>query len=166
MGHRRQRLGTHHGRRAAPLPTTPNEFDPELKWELLVTAAVAAVEGHTAPADECAESKPAAVALRTLLTLPRRFPTVRQCSMPATPLRMPCARTACRYHLAHRAHQEHEKQPTRDCALDVANEGEHTLEEVAVVLGVSKERVRQLEESALTKLRQKPELRRLLDEHE
>lgn len=34
------------------------------------------------------------------------------------------------------------------CALDVADAGEHTLEEVAVLLNISRERVRQLEEAA------------------
>jgi hypothetical protein len=34
------------------------------------------------------------------------------------------------------------------CALDVADAGPHTLEEVAVSLNISRERVRQLEEAA------------------
>lgn len=95
----------------------------------------------------------------------KRFPTVSECSMPETAPRLPCSRTSCRYDLAHRSHQDHELTPTRDCALEVAAEGAHTLEQVALVLGMSKERVRQIEESALAKLKQKPELRRLLDEH-
>lgn len=95
----------------------------------------------------------------------KRFPTVPQCGMPETAPRLPCVRTSCRYHLAHRSHQDHDLTPTRDCALEVAAEGAHTLEQVAVFLGMSKERVRQIEESALAKLRQKPDLRRLLDDH-
>ena len=35
------------------------------------------------------------------------------------------------------------------CALDEADAGEHTLEEVAVVLNISRERVRQLEDAGL-----------------
>lgn len=44
-------------------------------------------------------------------------------------------------------------RPMRDCSLAVANEGEHTTEEVAAVLGISRERVRQIEERALHKVR-------------
>ena len=35
------------------------------------------------------------------------------------------------------------------CSLDTADAGPHTLEEVAVLLNVSRERVRQLEEAGL-----------------
>ena len=39
------------------------------------------------------------------------------------------------------------------CSLDLANEGPRTLEQIAVLMGMSRERVRQLEERALAKLR-------------
>lgn len=39
------------------------------------------------------------------------------------------------------------------CALDVADSGEHTLTEIGALLGVCRERARQIEESALEKLR-------------
>jgi hypothetical protein len=39
------------------------------------------------------------------------------------------------------------------CTLDVADRGEHTLEEIGQLLGVTRERVRQIELAALFKLR-------------
>jgi sigma-70-like protein len=41
--------------------------------------------------------------------------------------------------------------PTSSCALDHAN-AEHTLEEIAEIIGVTRERVRQIEEMALAKV--------------
>lgn len=81
----------------------------------------------------------------------RLFPVVAECSHRQAS--EPCRQTQCRYHLEQRSNGEHRLKPTRDCALVVASEGEHTLEEVAAVLGVSDERVRQVEERALHKLR-------------
>jgi hypothetical protein len=52
----------------------------------------------------------------------------------------PCPWVQCRYHL------EHEKWT---CALDVADEGEHTLEEIAAIMGVTKQRVKFLEMRAI-----------------
>ena len=93
----------------------------------------------------------------------QRFPLISGCTMP--PGEGSCTRTECRYHLAHRGRWEHQLTPTRDCALTVANEGPHSMDEVAVALGMSKERVRQLEESALRKLKRSA-LRRFYDECE
>jgi hypothetical protein len=76
----------------------------------------------------------------------------------------PCTHHECRYHLAHRGYWEHVVAPNRDCSLDVANEGPHTLDEVAVALGVSSERVRQLEQNAFESLRFEPSLRQFYDE--
>ena len=81
----------------------------------------------------------------------RRFPLIDECSNGNST--GACRQTQCCYHLEHRGYGEHRLKPTRDCALAVANEGEHTVEEVAAVLGVSRERVRQIEERALRKLR-------------
>jgi hypothetical protein len=67
----------------------------------------------------------------------------------------------CRYHLAQRSYSEHQLAPTRDCALDVANEGPHTREQVAQVLGISDERLRQIEKRALARLKRNKTLRRL-----
>lgn len=93
----------------------------------------------------------------------RRFRLVDECNHREAS--EPCRQTQCRYHLEHRSYGEHQLKPTRDCALVVANEGERTLEEVAAVLGVSDERVRQVEERALRKLRSLGALK-LMDESE
>lgn len=88
-----------------------------------------------------------------------RYPGVTECV--ATSPRGPCARRECRYHLAHRGYSEHELMPARDCSLDVANEGPHTLEQVGAAFGISLERVRQIEERAFEVLRRNATLRRL-----
>lgn len=47
--------------------------------------------------------------------------------------------------------------PTTDsCALDVADRGSSTLEEIASAWGVTRERIRQVEEAALNHLDDKP----------
>lgn len=93
----------------------------------------------------------------------RRYPGVAEC-VDGGPPGAACARTECRYHLAHRGYWEHHLKPTRDCSLDVANEGPRTLDEVAEVLGVSGERVRQIEEEALEHLKHNATLKELYDE--
>ncbi|MEO8901727.1 MAG: sigma factor-like helix-turn-helix DNA-binding protein [Polyangiaceae bacterium] len=93
----------------------------------------------------------------------RRYPGVAECGEGGPP-GSACTRTECRYHLAHRGYWEHHLKPTRDCSLDVANEGPRTLDEVAAVLGVSGERVRQIEEEALTHLKHNATLKELYDE--
>ncbi len=98
-----------------------------------------------------------------LVQLPR-FGSVLECTMPAGD--MPCSRTECRYHLAYRQPGEHRLEPTRDCALTVANEGPHTLEEVAEISGLTREWVRQMEDSALEKLASNAALKRQYDESE
>ena len=94
---------------------------------------------------------------RSVVRLPR-FGSVAECTTPASDAW--CSNTDCRYHLAHRQPGEHHVEPLRDCALSVANEGPHTLEEVAQMSGVTREWVRQLEVSALEKLAGSVVLRR------
>lgn len=78
----------------------------------------------------------------------------------------PCTQVQCRYHLAHTSLGDHRREPTRDCALAVANEGPRSNDEVAALLRISGERVRQIEVRALAKLRGNDALRRLFDESE
>jgi len=94
------------------------------------------------------------VALRSV-----RFPVVPGC---ATPLEeAQCVQLSCRYHLAHSDRGGRALSATRDCALTVANEGPRTLEEIAQILGMTRERVRQIEEAAIAKLQSKIALRKL-----
>ena len=44
---------------------------------------------------------------------------------------------------------------TETCALDVAHEGGHTLDDIANLFGLSRERTRQIEEAGLIKLRKR-----------
>ncbi len=55
----------------------------------------------------------------------------------------PCAETWCRHNL---------RSPEASCSLDVAEGGPRRLREVGRLLGLSRERVRQIEELALAKL--------------
>jgi DNA-directed RNA polymerase sigma subunit (sigma70/sigma32) len=87
-----------------------------------------------------------------------------ECAMP--PGEAPCTQVQCRYHLAHASLGDHHREPTRDCALAVASEGPRSTDEVAAVLGICGERVRQIEVRALAKLRGSGPLRRLFDESE
>lgn len=50
---------------------------------------------------------------------------------------------------------EVDEMPGPSCALDVADAGDHTLEEVGDTMQVTRERVRQLEEGALRQLRRR-----------
>lgn len=75
----------------------------------------------------------------------------------------PCPYVGCKYHLFldelpsrsllfnHPAREPSEL--SHSCSLDVADLGGATLEEVGAVLGITRERVRQIQERALVKLR-------------
>ena len=93
----------------------------------------------------------------------RRYPDLPDCVDDGPPDAR-CAHIDCRYHLAHRDHWEHALHPTHDCAIDVANEGPHTLDEVAAFLGLTGERVRQIEELAFEQLKHNSTMKGLHDE--
>lgn len=69
----------------------------------------------------------------------------------------PCPWVSCRHHLAIdvRDRVVVERETSQSCALDVADMGPQTFEEVGNALGVSRERIRQIEGRALAKLRPK-----------
>ena len=92
-----------------------------------------------------------------------RYPALPEC-VDDSPPDARCSHTECRYHLAHRGPWEHAPHPTRDCAIDVANEGPHTLAEIATFLGLTTERARQLEEQAFEQLKLNSTMKGLHDE--
>ena len=93
----------------------------------------------------------------------RRYPDLPDCVDDGPPDAQ-CQRTDCRYHLAHRSHWQHKPHATRDCAIDVASEGPHTLNEIAVILGITTERVRQIEEQAFEQLKHNSIMKGLHDD--
>ncbi len=85
-------------------------------------------------------------------------------ALPAPPARRaeciegprPCPWSTCRYHLRveRRGLQAAKADVTQEtCALDLAERGGMKLQEVADVLGVTRERVRQIELRALERIR-------------
>lgn len=80
-------------------------------------------------------------------TLPSR-PVVRgDCLEGGINEARPCPWTGCRYNIV----ESQPDQPT--CALDVADEGGVTLEEIGALMHLTRERIRQVEALALRKLR-------------
>jgi hypothetical protein len=82
----------------------------------------------------------------------------------------PCPYVACRHNLyldvdghgnVNTAVGEPEEM-LESCSLDMAERGQHELNQIAAALHVSSERVRQIERFVLYKIRQRPEIKRLL----
>jgi hypothetical protein len=73
----------------------------------------------------------------------------------------PCPFVGCRHHLALdvtssgsiRIAYPDADEGRETCSLDVADDGEHTLEEVGELLNLTRERIRQIEDTALRKIR-------------
>lgn len=69
----------------------------------------------------------------------------------------PCPWLSCRYHLGppHSANEwgGQERKGVETCALDVADRGPQGLKEIGDELGVCRERVRQIEQTALVNIR-------------
>lgn len=63
----------------------------------------------------------------------------------------PCPHSTCRYYVSE----------DKTCALDVADDGEHTLEEIGQKFGLTRERIRQIERNGLKKLRRRLEVMQL-----
>lgn len=64
----------------------------------------------------------------------------------------PCQWVTCRYHLYNKTHS---------CALDVADEGPNDLEVIGDIMGLTRERIRQIEATALWRLKRLPLLKGL-----
>ena len=86
----------------------------------------------------------------------------------------PCPFVACKYHLYIDVHPVRGSikinfpdvevwEMTDTCALDIADRGGITLEEVGVIMNLTRERVRQLETQGLAKLQAMEEVERLRD---
>lgn len=86
----------------------------------------------------------------------------------------PCPFVACKYHLYIDVHPVRGSikinfpdvevwEMTDTCALDIADRGGITLEEVGVIMNLTRERVRQLETQGLAKLQAMDEVERLRD---
>ena len=68
----------------------------------------------------------------------------------------PCPWVSCRHHLGveiQKSGAVRETGASETCSLDVADRGEHTLEEVGVILGMSRQAVQQFERRALARLK-------------
>ena len=73
----------------------------------------------------------------------------------------PCPWVTCRHHLfldvradgGIRENFNNPEEMLATCSLDLAEDGPRTLDQVSVLMGMSRERVRQIEEQALVKLR-------------
>jgi len=106
----------------------------------------------------------------------QRLPATRAACLPGgSNEARPCAFASCRHHLYLDVNPrngniklnfpDREVEELRQtCALDVADEGDATLEDIGVMMSLSRERIRQLEDVILAKLRDaSPELADYLD---
>jgi hypothetical protein len=66
-------------------------------------------------------------------------------------LARPCPRLLCRYHLWPEVKSDTDL-PAESCVLDIADDGALTLQEVGDLLGVTRERIRQIQAKARHRL--------------
>jgi hypothetical protein len=71
----------------------------------------------------------------------------------------PCQWFTCRHHLAVDVGRYGEGEGTESCVLDLAEKGGLTLEEVGDIMDLTRERIRQIEQMAMGKLRRLKRLR-------
>lgn len=64
----------------------------------------------------------------------------------------PCPWATCRYHLAGKKTNDVLKM-AQTCSLDIADDGPHTLDAIAQIYGMTRERVRQIQDGTLKELR-------------
>ncbi len=64
----------------------------------------------------------------------------------------PCPWTTCRHHLLAEARGRRLEDLAETCALDVADRGGATLEEVGSIMNLTRERIRQIETRAMKRL--------------
>lgn len=87
----------------------------------------------------------------------------RDCVGSGTNAQRPCRKTSCRYHLcgievgsgvqpARQAARREADGITETCAIDIANQGAHENAVIAVLLGLTTQRVDQIVKTALWKM--------------
>lgn len=87
-------------------------------------------------------------------------PTVRaDCLAGGVNAQRPCQWFTCRHHLAVDVGRYGEGEGTESCVLDLAEKGGLTLEEVGDIMGLTRERIRQIEQKAERKLLRLAQLR-------
>jgi hypothetical protein len=88
-------------------------------------------------------------------TTHRRYAQVPRTRSECRAVERPCPFYSCRYHIWADIKLRAGILPDESCALDVADEGVHTLEEVGQIFGLTRERVRQILAAAIAKLRRR-----------
>lgn len=78
----------------------------------------------------------------------------------------PCRYTRCRYHLWIDAPSSRIEEMGETCALDVADRGRSSLDEIGQLMGLTRERIRQIEVVALRKLRKRLQQQKVNNERE